>query len=60
VLGMHIIGAQASSLIHTGVAAIRLEATLDDMATIIFAHPSFGEVIGEAVHDALGHAIHKL
>jgi len=59
VLGMQIIGAGASAMIHEAVAAIKLEATLDDMAAMIHAHPSMPEAIGEAIHDAMGHAIHK-
>jgi dihydrolipoamide dehydrogenase len=59
VLGVHIIGPHASSLIHQAAAAIKLEATLDDVEALVHAHPSFGEVLGEAYRDASGRAIHK-
>lgn len=59
VLGVQVIGPHASSLIHEAAAAIKLEATLDDMERLIHAHPSFAEAMGEAFHDAIGHAIHK-
>ena len=61
VLGMSIIGAHATDLIHEGVAAIKLEATLDYMIDTIHAHPTFAEVILEAFEVAAhGKSIHTL
>ncbi|GMV37577.1 MAG: dihydrolipoyl dehydrogenase [Fimbriimonadales bacterium] len=59
VLGVHMIGPHASSLIHEAVAAVQMEATLEELERTIHAHPSFAEALGEAIHDAQGHAIHK-
>ena len=53
-LGMHIIGAHATDLIHEGVTAIKLEATLDYMMDTIHAHPTMAEVVLEAFEIA-GH-----
>jgi dihydrolipoamide dehydrogenase len=50
VLGVHIIGPSASDLIPEGVVAMHLEATLDDIADIIHAHPTLGESTMEAAH----------
>jgi len=60
VLGFHMIGAHVTDLIHEGVIAINLEATLESLADSIHAHPTMAEAILEAVEDALGHAIHKM
>jgi dihydrolipoamide dehydrogenase len=61
VLGMCIIGAHATDLIHEGVAAIKLEATLDYMVDTIHAHPTMAEVILEAFESAAhGKSIHTL
>ena len=43
VLGVHIIGPSASDLIPEGVLALQLEATLEDIANTIHAHPTLGE-----------------
>ncbi len=60
VLGVHMIGAHTTDLIHEGVVAIKLEATLDYMVETIHAHPTMSEAVLEAFEDAAGHAIHKI
>jgi dihydrolipoamide dehydrogenase len=58
VLGVHIIGPSASDLIPEGVLAMHLEATLDDIADTIHAHPTLGESSMEAAMVALGLPVH--
>ena len=58
VLGVHIIGPSASDLIPEGVLAMHLEATLDDIADTIHAHPTLGESTMEAAMVALGLPVH--
>lgn len=58
-LGVHIVGPFATELIHEGVMAIKLEATIEELMTSIHAHPTLSEAIGEAAMDAKGEAIHK-
>ena len=58
-LGVHIVGPYATEMIHEGVAAIKLEATVEEMMTAIHAHPTLSEAIGEAFLDVKGEAIHK-
>jgi dihydrolipoamide dehydrogenase len=58
VLGVHIIGPSASDLIPEGVLALNLEATLEDIANSIHAHPTLGEGSMEASLVALGLPIH--
>ncbi|CAM04863.1 dihydrolipoamide dehydrogenase [Saccharopolyspora erythraea NRRL 2338] len=58
VLGVHIIGQSASDLITEGALAINLEATLDELAETVHAHPTLGEIGMEAAMSALGLPIH--
>lgn len=56
-LGMHVIGPQASELIPEATLGIRLEATLEDIMGTIHAHPTLAEAIGEAAWAAAGGAL---
>jgi dihydrolipoamide dehydrogenase len=56
-LGVHIIGPRATELIAEGTAALRLEATVEDLIRTVHAHPTLSEAIGEAAHDLRGGAI---
>ena len=58
VLGVHVIGPSASDLITEGALAIALEATLDEVADTIHAHPTLGEIGMEAALAALGLPVH--
>ena len=58
VLGVHIIGPHATELIAEASVALRLEATSEELARTIHAHPTVSEAFGEAAHAVLGHAIH--
>jgi dihydrolipoamide dehydrogenase len=60
ILGLHMIGPHVTDMIAAGVAAIKLEATLESMTETIHAHPTLSEVMLEAYEDAAGHAIHKI
>jgi dihydrolipoamide dehydrogenase len=57
VLGVHAIGPLATEIISEPVAALGLEATLDDMATTIHAHPTVWEAMGDAFNAVRGLAI---
>jgi dihydrolipoamide dehydrogenase len=43
ILGVHIIGPQATELIAEAVTAMELEATIDEMMFTIHAHPTLAE-----------------
>lgn len=58
VLGVHIIGPRATELIAEAGAAMRLEATSEDLVRTIHAHPTLAEAVHEAAEAATGHAIH--
>ena len=59
VLGVHIIGPSASDLITEGALAITLEATVDELAETVHAHPTLGEIGMEAAMSALGLPVHS-
>ena len=58
VLGIHIAGNSATELIASGAVAMRLEATVQELITTIYAHPTVGEAIHEAAESVFGRAIH--
>jgi dihydrolipoamide dehydrogenase len=58
ILGAHIIGQDASELIHEFCLAIRLEATAEDIISTMHAHPTMSEAIHEAALGIDGRAIH--
>jgi dihydrolipoamide dehydrogenase len=57
-LGVHIIGPHATEMIAEAGLARLLESTPYELAISVHPHPTISEVIGEAAHDLLGHAIH--
>jgi dihydrolipoamide dehydrogenase len=58
ILGVHILGAHASDLVHEAAVAIRLEASVADLADTIHAHPTLAEAVMEAAEAAHDRAIH--
>ena len=57
-LGVHIIGAEAGELIASAALAMKLEATVEDMAHSIHTHPTLAETVMEAAEDYYGIGIH--
>ncbi|MDH5516239.1 MAG: dihydrolipoyl dehydrogenase [Gammaproteobacteria bacterium] len=60
ILGVHIIGPQASELIAQAVISMELSASSEDLAMMIFAHPSLSEAVHEAALAVSGSAIHAV
>jgi len=58
VLGVHIFSAQASELIAQAVLMLEMQATSEDIASTIFAHPTLSESLHEAALSINGQAIH--
>lgn len=58
VLGVHIVGPKATELIAEAGAAMKLEATSEDLVRTIHAHPTLAEAVHEAAEAVQGHAIH--
>jgi dihydrolipoamide dehydrogenase len=59
-LGVHIVGPEASDLISEGALALEMHAFLEDIGLTIHPHPTLGEGFMEAAMNGLGHAIHIL
>jgi dihydrolipoamide dehydrogenase len=60
VLGVHIVGAEASDLISEGALALEMHAFLEDIGLTIHPHPTLGEGFMEAAMNGLGQAVHIL
>src|SRR6185437_3791438 len=54
ILGVHAIGPLATEIIAEPTTALGLEATLDDMAATIHAHPTVWEALGDAFNSVRG------
>jgi len=57
-LGVHIVGAEASNLISECALAIEMGASVEDIALTVHPHPTLPETLMEAADTALGHPIH--
>lgn len=60
ILGVHILGPQASELIAQAVIAMEFDACAEDLGLIMFAHPTLSEAVHEAALGVAGHAIHMV
>jgi len=58
ILGAHIVGAQASELIHELAVARESEYTVEEVELAIHAHPTMSEAVAEAALDSLGRVVH--
>lgn len=59
ILGVHIIGANASELIAECVVAMEFAASAEDLARIVHAHPTLSEAVHEAALHVDKRAIHR-
>jgi dihydrolipoamide dehydrogenase len=59
-LGVHIVGPEATDLISEGALALEMHAFLEDVGLTIHPHPTLGEGMMEASLHALGRAIHVM
>ncbi|MDQ3057412.1 MAG: FAD-dependent oxidoreductase, partial [Pseudomonadota bacterium] len=60
VLGMHLVGANVSELVHEGVLTMEFKGSADDLARICHAHPSLSEAVHDAAMAVHKRAIHKV
>lgn len=58
VLGLHIVGPNATDLISEGAFMLEMGAFLHDVALTIHPHPTLGEAVMEAAKAALGESPH--
>jgi dihydrolipoamide dehydrogenase len=57
-LGVHILGHNATEMIAAAGAMLGHKATVHELAETVFAHPTLSEAIKESAEDALGMALH--
>ncbi|MDE0104117.1 MAG: dihydrolipoyl dehydrogenase [Bryobacterales bacterium] len=57
ILGVHILGPQATELIHEAIVAMQSEATVESMRATIHAHPTLSEAVLDAFNAIQGQAI---
>jgi len=59
ILGVHILGVNASELISECVVAMEFQGSSEDLARIVHAHPTLSEAVHEAALHLDGRAIHR-
>lgn len=57
-LGVHIVGVEASNLISEAALGLEMGAMVEDIALTVHPHPTVPETLMEAAEATLGHAIH--
>lgn len=60
ILGVHVLGPQASEIIAQAVIAMEFDGSAEDLGLIMFAHPTLSEGLHEAALGVAGHAIHMV
>jgi dihydrolipoamide dehydrogenase len=58
ILGIHIVGANATELVGEAALAMQLECTVKELARGIRVHPTFSEAVVDAGRDALNWALY--
>jgi len=58
ILGVHLIGPNATDLIGEGALAVQLGCTVSELAETIHAHPTLSEIYAETAFKALGRSVH--
>ena len=58
ILGLHLVGPWASELLHEGYLAVNWDALPSDVGSLIHAHPSLSEAIGETMITFSGRSLH--
>jgi dihydrolipoamide dehydrogenase len=52
ILGVHIIGEEASNMVHMVIALMYKNGTLDDLLNMIYIHPALPEIVRNAARKA--------
>ena len=53
-LGAHIIGEEAATMLHQLIYAMTFRATVDDLLNMIYIHPTMPEIVRNAARKAKG------
>jgi dihydrolipoamide dehydrogenase len=57
-LGVHVLGHNATEIIESATAMLGLKASAAELAEMVFAHPTLGEAVKEAAEDSFDQALH--
>jgi dihydrolipoamide dehydrogenase len=57
ILGAHLIGPDVTELLPAINVAQTWDLTADEVSRVVFAHPTLGEAVKEAMHGIAGHMI---
>jgi dihydrolipoamide dehydrogenase len=60
IIGVHIMGAHASDLIHEGLLACEMGMTVEELKHVIHAHPTLAEAFYESAMGLKGEAVHMI
>jgi dihydrolipoamide dehydrogenase len=58
ILGCHVVGPSAADLVQQVVIAMEFGSSAEDLALMVFSHPTVSEAVHEAALAVDGHAIH--
>ena len=58
ILGCHVVGPSAADLVQQVVIAMEFGSSAEDLALMVFGHPTLSETVHEAALAVDGHAIH--
>jgi len=58
-LGVHIVGENASELLHVGMMVMQFEGTINAFIDSVFNFPTLGDAYKYAAYDGLGSLVHK-
>ena len=59
IFGVHILGPYATEIVHQATIAMKLGATIDDLASLLYGHPTFSESLKEAAYAGLGRPLNS-
>ena len=57
-LGVHMVGPHVTEMIGGAAMALKMGATVEQLASTVFPHPTVSEAMMEGLHALAGHAIH--
>jgi dihydrolipoamide dehydrogenase len=60
ILGVHIVGSEASTMISEAALSLEMAAFAEDVMLTVHPHPTMGEAYMEAVAHSVGQAVHLL
>lgn len=59
VLGAVVVGPDAIEMLHSIIAVVQSEGTVDELSDMLFAHPTYSEAINDAAKALLGKSTNK-